>query len=310
VFSFFIRKIAQGLLMTLLVSAISFALLSRAGGDAFTALRDNPQISDSTIAQLRAVYGLDQPAPIRYFRWLASAAAGDLGESIHFRVSVTQLVLSRLYCTALLGLAAIGMASVAAVALSYSGARARSRRVDRVIEVIIIITASTPRIALALFTLALFVAASQTTLQIRSGSLTAFFLSAFVLAVPLIALFTAQANTGLRSAMGEDFVKLARSKGLAEGTVIAKHASRSALNPLLTVFGLSLGGVIGGAVIVETILGWQGIGELTVTAVRVRDVPLVMGIVIVSTLAVWMGNLIGELLQMANDSRLRARSLS
>jgi peptide/nickel transport system permease protein len=156
----------------------------------------------------------------------------------------------------------------------------------------------------------LFVATSQSSLQVRSGSFASFLISSFVLAVPLIAVFTAQGNSGLRSAMDEDFVKLARSKGLAERTVIAKHASRSVLNPLLTVFGLSLGGVIGGAVIVETILGWQGIGELTVTAVRVRDVPLVMGIVVVSTLAVWIGNLIGELLQMANDSRLRASALS
>ena len=296
--------------MTLAVSAIAFALLVRAGGDAFTALRDNPQISDSTIAQLRGVYGLDQPAPMRYLRWLASAAAGDLGESIHFRVSVAGLVLSRLYNTALLGLVAIGIASAFAVVLSYFGARAQNSVLDRVIEFIILIAASTPRIALSLFALALFVATSQSSLQVRSGSLASFLISSFVLAVPLIAVFTAQGNSGLRSAMGEDFVKLARSKGLAERTVIAKHASRSVLNPLLTVFGLSLGGVIGGAVIVETILGWQGIGELTVTAVRVRDVPLVMGIVVVSTLAVWIGNLIGELLQMANDSRLRASALS
>ena len=296
--------------MTLAVSAIAFALLVRAGGDAFTALRDNPQISDSTIAQLRGVYGLDQPAPMRYLRWLASAAAGDLGESIHFRVSVAGLVLSRLYNTALLGLVAIGIASAFAVVLSYFGARVRNSVLDRVIEFIILIAASTPRIALSLFALALFVATSQSSLQVRSGSLASFLISSFVLAVPLIAVFTAQGNSGLRSAMGEDFVKLARSKGLAERTVIAKHASRSVLNPLLTVFGLSLGGVIGGAVIVETILGWQGIGELIVTAVRVRDVPLVMGIVVVSTLAVWIGNLIGELLQMANDSRLRASALS
>jgi peptide/nickel transport system permease protein len=105
-------------------------------------------------------------------------------------------------------------------------------------------------------------------------------------------------------------VKLARSKGLSDAAVIGRHASRAVLNPLLTLFGLSLGGVLGGTVIVETILGWKGIGELTVTAVRVRDVPLVMGIVVVSTLAIWVGNLVGELLQMANDSRLRKDALS
>jgi peptide/nickel transport system permease protein len=296
--------------MTLAVSAVSFALLARAGGDAFTALRDNPQISERTIEQLRSVYGLDKPVATRYFRWLTSLATGDLGESIHFRVPVGDLVLSRLYYTSLLGGTAVFMAWFVAAVLSYWGVRASSRNFDRMIEFVILMTASTPRIALALFALALFVATSQSSLQIRSGSFASFIISSFILAAPLIALFTAQANSGLRSAMGEDYVKLARSKGLSEPAVIAKHASRPALNPLLTLFGLSLGGIIGGAVIVETILGWQGIGDLTVTAVRVRDVPLVMGIVVVSTIAVWAGNFVGELLQMANDSRLRAEALS
>lgn len=296
--------------MTLAVSAVSFVLLARAGGDAFTSLRENPQISDTTIEQLRWVYGLDRPISTRYLSWLASFATGDLGESIHFRVPVSKLVLSRLYYTSLLGGLAVLIAWTVALALTYCAARARNRHLDRLIEFVVLIAASTPRIALALFTLALIVALSQTPLRIQSGSFISFFISSIILAVPLIAVFTAQANSGLRSAMEEDFVKLARSKGLSEPTVLIRHAFRSVLNPLLTLFGLSLGGIIGGAVIVETILGWQGIGELTVTAVRVRDVPLVMGIVVVSTIAVWVGNLVGELLQIANDSRLRVDALS
>ncbi len=296
--------------MVLAVSAVSFALLARSGGDAFTALRENPQISDATIEQMRVVYGLDQPLTIRYFRWLAASAAGDLGESIHFRVPVGSLIFSRLYHTGMLGIVAVFIAWVIAVALNYWSARSRSGTPDKVIELIVLITASTPRIALSLFALALFVALSQSSMQLRTGSVTTFIVGAVVLAVPLIAVFTAQANDALGSAMDEDFVKLARSKGLSEPAVILRHASRSVLNPLITLFGLSLGGVIGGAVIVETVLGWRGIGELMVTAVKVRDIPLVMGIVVVSTAAVWAGNLIGELLLMANDSRLRGDEFS
>ena len=140
--------------MTLAVSAVSFALLARAGGDAFTALRDNPQISERTIEQLRSVYGLDKPVATRYFRWLTSLATGDLGESIHFRVPVGDLVLSRLYYTSLLGGTAVFMAWFVAAVLSYWGVRASSRNFDRIIEFVILMTASTPRIALALFALA------------------------------------------------------------------------------------------------------------------------------------------------------------
>jgi peptide/nickel transport system permease protein len=105
--------------------------------------------------------------------------------------------------------------------------------------------------------------------------------------------------------MDEDSIRMARAKGLSESVIIRRHASRFALNPLLTVVGLSLGAIIGGSVIVETILGWPGLGELMVTAVRSRDVPLVMGIVVTTCLAVWMGNSVAEIFQLINDKRLR-----
>jgi ABC-type dipeptide/oligopeptide/nickel transport system permease component len=296
--------------MLIAVSAISFVLLSNAGGDAFTALRENPQVSDATIEQLRASYGLDRPVAVRYASWLGSFLTGDMGESIHFKVPVASLVLSRLLYTLALGAAAVAFAWLLSLLLSFLAVRFNSRMLDRTIEFTILITASVPRIALSLFALALIVWSSQNAVAIRQGSAASFVLSSLVLSVPLIALFLAQAKDALRSAMEEDFVKLARSKGLSENALILRHASRAALGPLLTLLGLSIGSIIGGTVIVETILGWPGIGALTVTAVRVRDVPMVMGIVVISTLAVWMGNAIAEVLQMLNDSRLREVSLS
>src|SRR5687768_1945297 len=101
-----LRKSLQGLMMVLIVSVVTFALLGFAGGDALTQLRDNPQISAETIERLRSVYGLDQPLPIRYFRWLSGAVTGDLGESTYFRVPVSGLVWARSLSTLLLGTAA------------------------------------------------------------------------------------------------------------------------------------------------------------------------------------------------------------
>ena len=301
---FVIGKLVQGVAMLLAVSALSFVLLSSAGGDAFTALRENPQVSDATIEQLRATYGLDKPLTARYFTWLGSFFSGDLGESIHFRLPVTALVSSKLFYTGLLGAAALVFAWSVALLLSYLSVLRRSRSLDRVIEFLILISASVPRIALSLFVLALMVWLSSGNFGLRSGSLISFLLSAAVLAFPLISIFLAQANSELRSAMQQDFVQLARAKGLSEPSVILRHASRAALNPLITLFGLSLGGIIGGTVIVETILGWPGIGLLAVEAVRTRDIPLIMGIVVVSSLAVWLGNAVAELLQLFNDRRL------
>jgi peptide/nickel transport system permease protein len=296
-----LRKCLQGLMMVLIVSAVTFALLGFAGGDAMTQLRDNPQISDATIERLRSVYGLDQPLPIRYFRWLSGAVTGDLGESTYFRVPVSGLVWTRSVNTFLLGTAAFAIALTFAVPLSLIGVRYKSTMIAAFIDFVILATASTPRIVLALVVLAISVRLTAS----PTSSAVLFWLAALALSAPLISAFLAQFHGELQRTMREDFIKLARAKGLRESAVIVRHAVRPALNPLLTIAGLSLGGVLGGSVIVESVLGRQGLGTLMVSAVRARDLPLVMGIVLFTSTAVWLGNALGELLQAVNDKRIR-----
>ncbi|HKU72888.1 MAG TPA: ABC transporter permease [Pyrinomonadaceae bacterium] len=296
-----LRKCLQGVMMILIVSAVTFALLGFAGSDALTQLRDNPQISEATIQRLRSVYGLDQPLPARYFRWLSGAVTGDLGESTYFRVPVSGLVWTRLVNTFLLGSAAFAIALTFAVPLSFIGVRYKSTTIAAFIDLLILVTASTPRIVLALVALAISV---RLTASARSSTVL-FWLAALALSAPLISAFLAQLHGELQRTMREDFIKLARAKGLSESAVIFRHAVRPALNPVLTIAGLSLGGVLGGSVIVESVLGRQGLGTLMVSAVRGRDLPLVMGIVLFTSTAVWLGNALGELLQAVNDKRIR-----
>ena len=296
-----LRKCVQGLMMILIVSAVTFALLSFAGGDALTQLRDNPQISEKTIERLRRVYGFDQPLPIRYFRWLSGAVTGDLGESTYFRVPVSGLVWTRSVSTFLLGIAAFAIALTIAVPLSLIGVGYKSNMVAALIDFVILLTASTPRIVLALVTLAISIRLTAS----AWSSAVVFWLAALALSAPLISGFLAQLYGELQQTMREDFIKLARAKGLSESAVIFRHAVRPALNPVLTIAGLSLGGVLGGSVIVESVLGREGLGTLMVSAVRARDLPLVMGIVLFTSTAVWLGNALGDLLQAVNDKRIR-----
>jgi ABC-type dipeptide/oligopeptide/nickel transport system permease component len=296
-----LRKCLQGLIMILIVSAVTFALLGFAGGDALTQLRDNPQISAATVERLRSVYGLDQPLPIRYFRWLSGAVTGDLGESTYFRVPVSNLVWARSVSTFLLGTAAFAIALTFAVPLSLMGVRYKSRTINALIDLLILVTASTPRIVLALVALAISIRLTASV----SSSTAVFWLAALALSAPLISAFLAQFHGELQRTMNEDFIKLARAKGLSESAVVLRHAVRPALNPVLTIVGLSLGAVLGGSVIVESVLGRQGLGTLMVSAVRARDLPLVMGIVLFTSTAVWLGNTLGELLQAVNDKRIR-----
>ncbi len=296
-----IRKIGQGVLMIVVVSAITFALLSAAGGDALTVLRDNPQISEKTIEQLREVYGLDKPVLSRYVTWALGAVRGDLGESMAFRIPVSSLVWTRFSNTLPMGIIALVMSIVVSLLLAIWATRARNKWLDRIVEVLIFLTASTPRMVLALLALVVslsLVSTSSYVFQLIAG--------AIVLAVPLISILLAQLKNGLDEVMSEDYIRTARAKGLSEWSVIAKHALRPSLSPFLTTAGLSLGGLLGGSVIVESVLGWQGIGALVVSAVRGRDVPVVMGVVLISSAAVWFGNALAEVLQFANDARIRA----
>lgn len=295
------QRLAQSLVSLVIVTALTFALLAAAGGDALTALSDDPLVSEATLDEMRRVYGLDQPLIARYWRWLSSAAQGDLGESFFYHASVSSLVVPRLLKTIMLGLIALVFAWTISLALGLRAARRPGGWLDRLCELLITLAASTPRIVIALALLAL---ASGTSLM-TSGSVA---LPAFALSVPLVALFLAQAREGVGEALSEDFVRTARAKGLSERAILLRHALRPALGPLITIMGYSLGSVMSGSVIVETVLNWPGLGSLSVNAVRSRDVPLLMGVVLVTAAAVFIGNLIADVLLSLNDPRLRETS--
>jgi peptide/nickel transport system permease protein len=288
---------------------LTFALLAAAGGDALTTLRNDPLVTERTLAEQRHVYGLDQPLAVRYARWLGSLVRGQMGESFSFRAPVWTILRPRLLNTLSLAAVALLIAWIIALALGSMAARHPRSWIDKLCGLVILLAASTPRIVLALAALAF--AASTSLFSIGAGatsvagSLLNILLPAFVLAVPLIALFMAQVRDGLSVALQEEFVQVARAKGLSERVVTLRHALRAALNPLITIFGYSLGSVVGGSVIVETVLGWPGLGQLSVMAVRSRDVPLLMGVVLVTATAVLVGNLIADILLRFNDPRLR-----
>jgi peptide/nickel transport system permease protein len=299
----------QGILVLLVVSVLTFSLLAAAGGDALTALRNDPLVTEKTIEEQRHIYGLDQPLAVRYARWLGSLARGQMGESFFFRAPVWTILRPRLLSTLSLAVTALLIAWIIALALGSMAARRPRSWIDKLCGGVIMLASSTPRIVLALAALAF--AASTSLFSIgagekgTAGSLLNILLPALVLSVPLIALFLAQVRDGLGRALREEFAQVARAKGLSERVVTLRHALRAALNPLITIFGYSLGNLVGGSVIVETVLGWPGLGQLSVIAVRSRDVPLLMGVVLVTATAVLIGNLIADILLRFNDPRLR-----
>ena len=303
-----ISRLWQGVVVLLVVSALTFGLLAAAGGDAVSELASDPKVSPAALAEMRRVYGLDAPPPARYLRWLADFARGRLGHSFYFHAPVASVLAPRLLRTLLLSLVALALAWAAALALGVQAARHAGGWWDRASEVVILLAASTPRIVLALAALAL--AVSTSLFPVGGGaegalSLPRLLPAAVVLAVPLVALFLAQTRESLRDALAADFVRVARAKGLPERSVVLRHAMRAAANPLITIFGYSVGGVVSGSVIVESVLDWPGLGSLAVRAAVERDVPLLMAVVMTTATAVLLGNLLADILLRLNDPRLR-----
>lgn len=305
------NRVLQGVLALLIISALVFWLLAATGSDALTALGADSLVQEETIKSLRHIYGLDQPLHVRYWRWLTVALGGRLGESFFYRVPVSSLLWPRLLSTLLLATVALTIAWAISLTLGALAARRKGGWIDRFCELLILLATSTPRIVLALVALAfaartglLNVGADSAGASGGAGALKRVLLPALVLSTPLVALFLAQVRDGLGEALHEEFVQVARAKGLPERVVILRHALRAALNPLITIFGYSLGGVMSGSVIVETVLGWPGLGQLSVVAVRNRDVPLLMGVVLITATAVLIGNMVADLLLRFNDPRL------
>lgn len=304
-----LSRLGQGLIVLLAVTLVTFALLGAAGGDAVSAVYDDQRISEEALKRLREIHGLDRPYPVRYARWLARAARGDLGFSVYYQSPVAGLLAPRLARTLALGATAITISLAMAFTLGVAAARARGSWLDRLCGAVVLVASSTPRIVLALVAL---VVAARASLFGTGGAgaegagdaAIRLLIAALVLSAPLVAIFLAQVRDGLGEALREDFVQLARAKGLPERVVLLRHAMRAALNPLINVFGFSLGSALSGSVIVETILGWPGLGQLSVVAVRSRDVPLLMGVVLLTSLAVIAGNLIADILLHVNDPRI------
>ena len=304
-------RLLQGFIVLLLVSALTFALLAAAGGDALDALQQTTPLSEAALARLRSQYALDQPLTLRYGRWLAGALQGDLGYSFYFQTPVASLLWPRLVRTWALGGTALLFAWSLALGLGLLAAQRRGSWFDRACGGLVFLASATPRLLLALLALVLAV---RTGWFATGGPLAGLgplafcqrlLVPALVLSTPLLAVFLAQTRAAVSTALDTDYVRAARAKGLPERAILCRHASRPALNPLLTIFGYSLGGVLSGAVIVEQILGWPGLGELSVIAVRSRDVPLLLGVVLVTSTVVLAGNLLADLLLRLNDPRLR-----
>ena len=303
-------RLLQGVMVLLIISFLIFALLTRAGGDAVSVL-ENTRGSNETIESIRRIHGLDRPLKERYLNWLAEAARGNLGHSLVLQAPVLSLIRLPLLRTGMLATVTLSIAWSVSLMLGIAAARRPGSLVDRLCSVIILLASSTPRLVLALLALALIYSTPLMSVVGAPTGADAGVLSlrvippAIILSVPLLAIFLAHTRVAIREALNEEFVCVARARGAPEWMILLRHALRPAAAPLITVLGLSLGSVMSGSVVVETVLGWPGLGQLTVSAVQTRDIPLLLGATLTAAAAVMGGNLAADILQRLNNPLLR-----
>src|ERR1700722_17700551 len=320
-FAFIIRRLVHLIPILLGVSLLTFLLMALTPGDYYTQLSQNPQISPDTLARLRAERHLDKPWYVQYAYWLKGAACGDLGYSVAYKVPAGQLIFARLWNTFLLSFTATVLSWCVAVPLGIWAAVKKDSWVDRLCSLIAFVGLSVPDVLLAL--LALMFAAATGWLPV-GGSQSSIYdlmtpgqqfmdrvhhliLPAIVLAASDLAGIMRQMRSNLLDTLGAEFLTAARAKGVSEGWVIYKHALRNAINPLLTIFGYSLAGLLSGAFIVENIMAWPGLGRLTMEALFSKDYTLVVDSVVMAAGLLVAGNFVADLLLAWSDPRIRLK---
>ena len=303
------RRLVTLPLLLLGISAASFALLNVAPGDpAEIVLRQrNPaQLpSQAEVSAMRIELGLDAPLPVQYVRWVSQALAGDMGRSYVTERPVAGQLARRTVPTALLTAAALGLALLVAVPVGILSARRRGSPMDAIARLAALVGAAAPSYALAYGLIILFAVKLSWLPALGYGSPAQVVLPAFALSLAPMAQLMRLIRASMLETLGQDYIRTARAKGLAESAVAFRHALRNAMLPAIGATGVNLGYLLSGAVIVETIFTWPGLGQLMVGAALTRDYPVVQGFVTYIAVVVLLVNLAADVALRIADPRLR-----
>jgi peptide/nickel transport system permease protein len=316
------RRLLEGTLVVLGVATLVFVLLHAAPGDPLTVLSEAPQISPDALDRMRRGFGLDRPIPEQYLRYLDRLAHGDLGTSLTQHRPVTAALADAIPNTILLALAALLVDFGVGISVGIAQAQRAGGPRDQVLGVVTVVLYSTPVFVLGLLLLGVFAEMlgwfplGGSVDPVRYGTLS------FVgrvgdqlhhLVLPALTLGLAAAGytarhqrSALLEVMGRDFLRAARARGLPERRLLFVHALRNALSPTITLAGLAFPVLLSGAVLVESVFGWPGMGRLAADAIGRRDYPMVTAAAILAAVMVVVGNLLADLAARIADPRLRS----
>ena len=309
-----LRRLVATIPVLLLVTAGVFALIHLTPGDPIDAMMAE-SVDDSVKRELRRDLGLDRPLYLQYATWMGRLLQGDLGRSIRNREPVIENVGRRIKPSLQLAGLAMAISLLVATPIGILSAARRNSTIDRVGTSFALFGICMPNFLIALLLIFLFgvtlrwlpISGYVDPMEELWDGLRSLALPAITLGLALAAVITRTLRSSMLEALSEDYIRTARAKGLSEGAVIRAHALKNALIPVVTVLGLQLGTLIGGAVITEYVFALPGVGRLVVDAVFARDYPLVQGVVLLIAVGFILSNLMVDLLYGWIDPRIRHR---
>jgi peptide/nickel transport system permease protein len=306
---FVVRRLIQSGLLVLAVMTASFFLIHLTPGGPETALMQSPRASAETIQRMRDRFGLDDPLPIRYVKWLRSAIELDFGRSYAYSLPVTDVIASRVWPTFQLS-ALSYLIGLLGVPLGVYAATKRGALGDNVVRLGTVIGTSVPTWWLGL-SIIVFLSSTIGWFPNGQGSGTLFdwarhiILPAFLLGLGGLIGFTRFVRSEVLEVLNQDYIRTARAKGLAEPIVQRAHVLRTALIPVVTILGGLLPTLLSGAIILETIFNWPGMGRLFIEAASSRDYPLLLGMLLLGTVLTILGSFLADIGYGLIDPRVR-----
>ena len=286
------------------VTIVAFLLLHLTPGDPVeTMLGENA--TPAQAADVRARLGLDRPLAEQYVRYVGRLLRGDLGDSILAQRPVLDYVVERMPATAKLAFAAFALALLAGIPLGVLAAVRRESSLDYTARGLALLAQSIPGMWLGLMLMTVFAVRLRVLPSIGADTLVHLILPAVTLASFIVGLVVRLTRSSVLDVLFEDYVRTARAKGLSERAVLARHVVRNALVPVVTVLGLQLGALLGGAVVTEAVFAWPGLGSLVLQAINQRDYPVVQAVVLLSALTFLVINFVVDLVNVWLNPRLR-----
>ncbi len=316
-----LSRILQGLALILAVVVLNFVLVHAAPGDPVETIAGaSGGMSPELMAQLRTQYGLDKPLPVQLAIYLGKVVRGDLGYSYFFNLPVVSMIAERVPATLLLVVSSVLAAFVVGTTLGVLSSRKPNGVLSQFITVLSMVGFAAPVFWMGIMLVILFASvlpilpvSGMRAVDASGGGihdvidvLYHLILPTLTLSLVYLAQYSRLARSSMLDVLGADFIRTARAKGLPDRVVMYKHALRNALLPVVTVLGLQFGNVLAGAILVETVFNWPGLGRLAFDSVLRRDYPTILGVLLFSSIVVIVMNILTDLAYRLIDPRIRA----